>query len=294
MRRQNVRPLQRLGRALGIAAAAGMVAACGGGGGTTSSVPPPAATTITGSVADSAGAPVADATVTLATTSGPPAVAQTTPAGQYTLTVDPAKVNTGTTLVVTVYKDGYQTCTGTVNTTTNTVAGCNTLTLAAATELYPAAADAVLVRLGDGETTGGAVNSKLQIATPLGLSKTIKLGWPAGLTLAAYANFTLNVDFRGLQANNCPDKVTVLQGATLAAANANPVRVFSAADNTLADSNSDGTFSSYALAVPTTLLNASAGDLFVKIESGDCGVFGAPGDREDDFEFVGLNGKFLP
>jgi hypothetical protein len=262
---------------------------CGGGG--TVQVggggqPAPTTGTITGTVADSAGAPVVGALVSI--DAAPPVSSDAS--GNYSVTYDTSAVNTSTTVVVTVAKEGYQTCVGTVNVATGSVAGCNTLTLVSVTELYPAAADAELVRLGDGEATGGTVNSALQIVTPFGLSKTITLPLPANYPIANYQTFTVNLRIRGLQADICADKITVLQGAT--AATATPLKVFQFSDGNLPNSDVAGAFTSYALALPATLLSAAAGDIHVKLEAGDCGVHGTPADPADDFEFVGLYGNF--
>jgi hypothetical protein len=277
--------------ALAAISAACLLAACGGGGSSTPGANPPvvASTIITGNVGNGSGAPVADATVSLGTTSGTPATTQTDTSGNFTLPVPTADVNTSTVVVVTIAKDGHKTCTGTVNVANGTVAGCETLPLAAPDELHPAPADAVLVRLGDGEISGGAANSKLQIAPPLGLSKTVALPWPANLDPAAFQTFTLNLNIRGMQSFDCADKITVLQGAN--AQMAAEVQAFSAATNSLADSDSQGGFSAYALQIPAAMFSVAGGNVYVKLEAGLC-ASGTPADPSDDYEFVGLYGKF--
>ena len=186
------------------------------------------------------------------------------------------------------------TCSGTspiVNTTVGSVAGCGTLTLVSTGELYPAAADAVLVRLGDGEVTGGLANSALQLNAAHGLSKTVTLPWPTNLTtIANYQNFAVNLRIRGLQASLCANRITVLQGAS--AGTAVPLKAFQFSDGSLLDSDASGAFSNYALQVPVASLSASAGDVHVKLESGDCGTNGTPSDPSDDFEFVDLHANF--
>lgn len=262
---------------------------CGGGGisqGGGVGQPAPTTGTVTGTVADSAGAPVVGALVSI--DAAPPVSSDAS--GNYSVTYDTSAVNTSTTVVVTVAKEGYQTCVGTVNVATGSVTGCNTLTPVSATELYPAAADAELVRLGDGEASGGSVNSALQINVPFGLSKTITLPLPANYPIANYQTFTVNLKIRGLQADICADKITVLQGAT--AATATPLKVFQFSDGNLPNSDAAGAFTPYALALPATSLSAAAGDIHVKLEAGDCGAFGTPVDPADDFEFVGLYGNF--
>lgn len=294
MRRQPHHRPQRPHHVAGLAAAACLLAACGGGGGGTGSPaaspgPAPVSITVSGSVSNSSGAPVMDAIVSLGTTNGTPVVTQTDMNGSYALPVDISTVNTGTTVVVTVAKEGYKSCTGTVNSANGAVTGCDTLPLALPDELHPAPADAVLTRLGDGEVTGGATNSALQIAPPSGLSKTIGMVWSSGLDPAAYQTFTVNVNIRGMQAFSCADKITVLQGAS--AGSATEIQVFSAATGTLADSDALGAFSPYALQLPASALSASGGNVYVKLEAGLC-VDGTPADPADDFEFVGLYGKF--
>lgn len=292
MRQQSFRGFPRPLQALSMAAAACLLAACGGAG-----VSAPAGTTpihggyitIVGTVNNASGAPVSNATITLGTTSGPPATTQSDMNGNYSLPVDTSTVNTGTTVVVTVASEGYQTCVGTVNTATGMVTGCEVLPAVALGELYPAVADAVLVRLGDGEVTGGAANSKLQIAAPFGLSKTIPLAWPANFDNTSFQTFTLRVSIRGMQANSCANKVTVLQGAT--AGTATELRVFSAATNTLSDSDALGELSSYALPLAASAFSATGGNVYVKMEAGAC-ADGTPADPSDDYEFVGLYGKF--
>lgn len=285
MHQPTVPGLRPLRQALSITAAACLLAACGGGGssGAVSTAVP--AITITGNVTTAGGAPVPDALISVGTA---PSTSDIN--GNYTVTFDTTAVNTSTTVVATVSKDGYQTCTGTVNVAAGTLAGCNNLTPASADELYPAAAEAVLVRLGDGEVTGGTTNSKLQLTRALGLTKTIALAWPTNFTLANFQTFTVNVRMRGLQASTCANKITVLQGATADTAAA--VQDFSAAAGTLADSDSLGEFSPYALQLPVTSLNASGGNLYVRLESGICSI-GTPADPADDYEFVGLHGKFF-
>ena len=284
MHQQSLLGLRPLRQALSITAAACLLAACGGGGGTVSVSVPPTTVTFTGNVTTTGGAPVPNALVSIGTT---PTTSDNN--GNYSLTLDTTAVNTNTAVVVVVAKDGYQTCTGTVNVAAGTVAGCNQLTASSQGELYPAAADAELVRLGDGEVTGGASNSKLQLKTPYGLTKTITLVWPANFTPAGFQTFTVNVRMRGLQASICADKIRLLQGAS--AATAAVVQDFSATTGTLADSDASGEFSAYALQVPVVLLNASGGNLHVKLESGVC-TSGTPADPSDDYEIVGVNGKF--
>jgi hypothetical protein len=300
MQHASVQPTRRL-HTLSAAAALLLLAACGGGGTSTpaasagpgpGTTPPPVVNTITvtGSVVDTIGAPVVDATVSLGTISGPAPSTQSDTSGNYALPVNPALINTGTVVVVTVAKEGYKSCTGTLNQTDATVTGCNILPLAGADELHPAPADAALVRLGDGEVSGGAANSKLQVATPAGLVKTIRLGWPAtGFDLTAYQTFTLNVTIRGMQSVGCADQIVVLQGASAETATA--LRTFSAVNASLPDSDPDGAFSPYALQVPTSLFSASGGSVYVKMVAGVC-VEGTPADPSDDYEFVGLYGKF--
>lgn len=287
MRRQPSHRLPRF-QALSSLTALSLLTACGGGG-VSSPTTLGTATVITGSVTNPSGAPVVDATVTLGTASGPPVATQSDLNGNYALPVDIATVNTATVVVVTVAKEGYKTCTGTVNPGNGTVSGCETLPPASVDELHPAPADAVLTRLGDGEVTGGATNSKLQMATPAGLTKTVLLGWPANFDLTAFQTFTVNVSLRGMQATACADKITVLQGASPVTTTA--VQVFSAQTSTLADSNPLGGFSAYALQVPAASLNAAGGDVYVKMEAGVC-TDGTPADPADDYEFVGLYGKF--
>ncbi|KNZ31601.1 MAG: hypothetical protein AD742_16590 [Methylibium sp. NZG] len=273
------------------AATASLLVACGGGG-TTSFVGVPASTsTISGTVGNASGAPVVGATVSATTTAGPPVTVQTDGGGNFSLQVPTASLNAGTVVVVTVSKDGHKSCTGIVDSASGSVTGCTTLPLAGLDELHPAPADAGLVRLGDGETTGGAVNSKLQIPTPNGLSKTIALTWPANFNLAAYQTFTVNVNMRGVQGAEfgCANKVVVQQGASAATAVA--VSTFSAANGNLLDSDRLGAFSSYGLQLPTSLLSATGGNIFITLESGLC-TLGTPSDPSDDFEFVGLFGKF--
>lgn len=293
MCRTTFRPYQRLRQTLSTAAAAGLLAACGGGGGISTTGAPPAVssgvTNVTGTVNNASGAPVPNASVTLGTTSGTPASTQSDANGHYALVVDTSSLNTGATVVVTVAKEGYQSCTGTVNAASGVVVGCETLPVVGLGELYPAPENAVLVRLGDGEATGGTTNSKLQIATPYGLSKTIPLGWPANFDLAAFQTFTVHMSIRGLQATDCNNKVTVRQGPT--ADTAVDVRVFSGATNTLANSDPLGAFSPYALQLPASALNAAGGNLYVKLESGVCST-GTAADPADDFEFAGVFGKF--
>ena len=273
-----------------LAAVLCLLAACGGGGTTTPGANPPivASTVITGNVGNGSGAPVVNATVSLGNTSGTPATTQTDTSGNFTLPVATSTINTGTAVVVTVAKDGFKACTGTLNLATSTVAGCETLALALADEIHPAPADAILVRLGDGEAAG-TVNSKLQIAPPFGLVKTIRLGWPVNFNLSAFQTLTLRMNIRAMESFGCLDKITVLQGGD--ATTATQVQVFSAATNTLADSDPLGGFSPYALAVPTAFLNATGGDLYVKLEAGLC-TGAPPNDPSDDYEFVGLYGKF--
>ena len=278
-------------QAMFLAAAGGLLLACGGGGGggAGGSVPAPTPITVAGIVTTTTSGgtvPVSGAVVTLG-----PATDTTNSTGNFTVTVDPATVNTTTTVVVTVVKDGYRSCTGTVDVTAGTVAGCDQLSPAADDELHPKGTEAVLVRLGDGEVTGGSTNSKLQLITPFGLSKTLTLGWPASnFTLANYSTFTLHARIRGLQASSCANRFSVLQGTS--AATAAPVQVFEGAPvNTLADSDVNGEFSTYALQVPAVAFSASGGNLYVKLESGLC-LSAPPGDPSDDFEFVGLFGKF--
>ncbi len=267
-----------------LAASLCLLTACGGGGTTSATGPVVGTTNISGSVGNASGAPVVDATVSLGTTSG-----KTDLNGNYTLPVG-SSTNTGTVVVVTVAKEGYKSCTGTVDPATLVVAGCTILPLAALDELHPAPADASLVRLGDGEVSGGTTNSKLQITTPLGLAKTISLGWlQNGVNLADYQTLTIHMSMRGLQTSGCADKVKVLQGASPQVATA--VKTFSAADNNLANSDLDGALSAYALAVPTSLLNAAGGNVYVTLEAGLC-TEGTPADPSDDYEFVGLYGKF--
>ena len=232
---------------------------------------------------------VSDATVSLGTKSGPPATTTSDQGGNYSLVVANTSINTNTTVVITVAKEGYQSCTGTVSLTDGRVSGCNVLPVVATGELYPALADATLVRLGDGEVSGGAANSELQLALPFGLSKTVTLRWPANLALASYQTLTVNATKRGLQSSLCADKVTVLQGATLETAAV--VREFSATAGNLADSDARGGLTPYALQLPATALSATGGDLYVKLEAGLCRD-GTAADPADDYEFVGLFGKF--
>ncbi len=273
-----------------LAASLCLLAACGGGGTTSVTAPIVSTTNITGSVGNASGAPVVDATVSLGATSGTSTTTRTDLNGNYALPVNPSTINIGTVVVVTVAKEGYKSCTGTVDQSTATVSGCTILPLAALDELHPAPADAALTRLGDGEVSGGTTNSKLQITTPLGLVKTISLGWlQNSVNLADYQTLTIHVSMRGLQTSGCADKVSVLQGASSQTASA--VKVFSAADNNLANSDPDGALSPYALPVPTSLLNAAGGNVYVKLEAGLC-TEGTPADPSDDYEFVGLYGKF--
>lgn len=273
------------------AAALSHLAACGGGGTSSPGANPPVVsmTTLTGTVGNASGAPVVGATVSVSTTAGPPATTQTDTTGNFALPVPTSTLNTGTVVVVTVAKDGHKACTGTVNLSNSTVVGCNILPLAGLDEMHPAPADAVLVRLGDGEISGGAANSKLQIPAPLGIGKTIALRWPANIDLTAFQTLTVNVNVRGMQAVDCANKVTVLQGAT--AQTATSLGVFSATNGTLFDSDSQGAFTSYALPLPSNLLSATGGPVYVKLESGTC-TLGTPADPSDDFEFVGLYAKF--
>jgi len=274
-----------------LAALALMLAACGGGGISSPAASPgpaPININVTGTVTTPGGAPVADATVSLGTTNGTPVVTQTDTNGNFVLPVDTSTVNTDTAVVVTIAKDGHKTCTGTVSSTNGSVTGCTTLPLALPDELHPAPADAVLTRLGDG-TTGGNINSKLQVSPPFGLSRTIAMAWPAGLDPAAHQTFTLHVNIRGLQAAKCADRITVLQGAS--EGSASPLRTFSAATATLADSDAQGNFSAYALQVPASSFSATGGSVYVTMEAGNC-VDGTLADPADDYEFVGLYGKF--
>jgi hypothetical protein len=228
--------------------------------------------------------PLAGAQATISTST-----ATTDAAGTYSLAIDVATVNTSALLVVTVAKPSYRTCVGTANLVAHTVSGCDVLTLASAEELFPAPADSNLVRLGDGEFTNGTSNSQLQLKQPYGRSKTIELGWPVNFTLASYLNFGVMTSMRGVQATICANTVTVLQGATADTAVA--LKVFSATNNNLPNSDPDGAFSPYVMEVPTWAIDPVGGKLFVKLDSGDC-VNGTAGDPADDFEFVGLYGKF--
>jgi hypothetical protein len=289
MRNHTVHHRRRM-HILSAAAVMCLLAACGGGGTTSTTPPVVASTVVTGNVVGTVGGtPVADATVSLGTNTGTPATTQTDAGGNFTLPVPTADLNTSTVVVVTVAKDGHKSCTGTVNVTNGTVVGCETLPLVAPDELHPIPADAALVRLGDGESSGGAVNSKLQIAPPLGLSRTVALPWRANLDPAAFQTFTLRLNIRGMQAFDCANKITVLQGAN--AQMAAEVQTFSAATNSLADSDALGGFSAYALQIPAAMFSVAGGNVYVKMEAGLC-ASGTPADPSDDYEFVGLYGKF--
>ncbi|MDH5540453.1 MAG: carboxypeptidase-like regulatory domain-containing protein [Rhizobacter sp.] len=104
----NLRPLRT---ALSTIAVSCLFAACGGGGGGGggSGIAPATTITLSGNVTSSVGAPLPGALVSLG---GVPTTSDSK--GDYQLTLDTAIVNTGTIVVVTVAKDGYQSCTGIV------------------------------------------------------------------------------------------------------------------------------------------------------------------------------------
>ncbi len=272
----------------------GLLSACGGGGGGDSGQTQTAPqTTISGTLTDAGtGSAVAGAEVSVGTNDSTTPLSTTTDGtGKYSLTIDTSKINTNTTIVVTVSAPGYQTSTvelQDLSPTGGTVGGGTTMQQAAAGEYYPA--DGIhLLRLGDGVTVG-SVNSKLQTGGgPFPTSKTISFGpVPDAAALGSYSTFKVHVDIRGLEASYCQDSVTVFQGPSDGSANVYQIEWLG---GNMQDSAIDGSMTPYTFAVPVNALTPGGGDLNVRISSGNCAGSIAP-DLVDDFEFVNVHARF--
>jgi hypothetical protein len=282
----------------------GVLSACGGGGGghgdggQTQSTPttpttPTARTTISGTLTNTAtGSGVAGAEVSLGTNDSTTQLSTISDVtGKYTLTVDTSRLNTDTTIVVTVSAPGYQTYTAqfpNLSASGGTVEGSTAIQQATASEYYPAAG-IHLTHLGDG-VASGTPNSKLQMGGgSFPTSKTITFGpAPDAAALSAYSTFNVYVDMRGVEASTRQDTVIVFQGASDGSAN---VYQREWSGNGIPDGALDGTLTPYIFAIPVSALKPGGGDLNVRITSGSQ-VGSVPPDDIDDFEFVNVHARF--
>ncbi|HMX10026.1 MAG TPA: hypothetical protein PKE61_03885 [Burkholderiaceae bacterium] len=184
-----------------------------------------------------------------------------------------------------------------------TSAGSLRLHKLAQTEFAPSGADANLTRLGDGVASGEA-NVGFQVtAGPFSRSATIKLGdlsklaIPAGSTVQSrYPTMNLSIDFRGLQASICTDKVTLYQSNSPSGNTQDGfVQTFSSSSTPPLSDTGVGSLSTWTtgstIATAGLTPNAAHAALWVKIDSGACTLGGAL-TGFDDFEFANIRAAF--
>lgn len=299
-----------------------VLSACGGGGGGVESKGTDTPTTVTFADTvkdDSSGTTVSGAKVVLATSTS---ISESTTGsdGNYSITVKRAALpaaSSATMIYLTIaggseyqpltvsYNPGRVVEGGTYKLSDGTSSGTLRLHKLTPTEFAPSGADANLTRLGDGVATGDA-NTGFQVTTgPFSQVATIKLGdlsklaVPSGSTLdSLYPTLSLSIDFRGLEASFCADKVTLYQSSSPSGATQDGfVREFNSASNPKLTDTGVGSLSTWttstAIATAGFTLNAANAALWVKIESGSCTVNGAP-NGFDDFEFANIRAVFNP
>lgn len=273
------------------------LAACGGGtaadgtqGALDSGSDTARTTTFTGTVQDVAsGQVVSGATVSVGVIDSATPVSTTTAAdGSYRLSVGTSRLNTASTVVVSVVAGGYRPCLANVS-DLNSAGGSRAVTECTSIGALPAgtfapAEGAVITRLGDGAAGSATETNNARLSTlSAGTSKEIRIGAVNAATAGSNLGLSVRLKMRGLEAT-CANKVSIYQNA------ASPLLVASGGTGgSLVSSDIRGEFSAYEFRLPTASLPAT-GDLFLRVESGACG--GSSSDGFDDFEFVDLTGTF--
>jgi len=297
------------------------LSACGGGGGTESkTADTPTTVTFADAVTDDTGATVSGAKVALATTTGTSESTSSTD-GSYSITVKRAALPTSgssTTVYLTISGSAaYQPLTVSYDPATITAGNTYKLSNGAtsgstyrlhkltAAEFTPSGSDANLTRLGDGVASGEA-NQGFQITSgTFAKSTTIKLGDLAKLGVAsgvaaesAYPTVTLSIDFRGMEAGTCADKVTLFQSNSPTGVTQDGFKqVFDSTTTPKLTSTGVGSLSTWTPgAISTTGLtpNATSAALWVTIESGTCTASDGSSSGYDDFEFANIRAVFNP
>jgi hypothetical protein len=208
--------------------------------------------------------------------------------GAFALRVDTSKLNTASSVVLTVVNEDHRPCTVEIK-NLSSAGGTHAVTECAELSGVPAGTfvppeGAVITRLGDG-TSGSSVESiSSRLSTlPVGTSKEIKIGAINATSAGSNLGVSVRLKIRGIEAA-CANKVSIYQTQS------QPLLVASGgAGGTLVSSDTRGEFSSYDFRLAVSAL-AATGDLYVRLESGACGA--TPADQHGDFEFYDLSGTF--
>ena len=287
--------IEQTSRPLLCALALAMLNACGGGGGAeptdSNATPTPVVSTTFSGVLRDAGTrqPIVGATVGVGLKdSTTPASVITGSDGAFALRVETSKLNTASSVVLTVVNKDHRPCTVEIKNLssaggTQEVPECAELSAVPAGTFVPPEG-AVITRLGDGASGSSVESNSGRLSTlPVGTSKEIKIGAINATSAGSNLGVSVRLKIRGIEAA-CANKVSIYQTQS------QPLLVASGgAGGALVTSDTRGEFSSYDFRLAVSAL-AATGDLYVRLESGACGA--APADQHGDFEFYDLSGTF--